>query len=196
VTGHEDDSLWFLSKMYGVSGDAISRATFGGVGATLIYPWLRDNGGTRQARAPEVPTGYHWSFSPGMVVNIPDPVDESQSPVSNFADPPAFPGGPSVTVLYVDAPIVGESGAPSTGREPWADDPSDAVAEVEPDLVDPSTGEPVAPPPVKHAAIGVGWGTWIILGLVAWAILGGPSKPTKKRRKRRKPAKRRRRRRR
>lgn len=190
IRNHGESSLAALASLYGVSASAISNATFGGSGASLIYPWLRDNGGTRQASAPQVPTGYHWSFAPGMVVNIPG-VSESMSPPSYYADPPAVPGGPEVTVLYVDSPVVGDSGEPSTGRESW-NEAGEEVADVEPALVDPATGQEV----VGHAGIGAGAGflglsltTWLLIGVGYWYLSGG----TKKKRKRRKTTRRKRR---
>jgi hypothetical protein len=200
IRNHGESSLAALASLYGVSASAISNATFGGSGASLIYPWLRDNGGTRQSSAPQVPTGYHWSFAPGMVVNIPG-VEESLSPSSYYSDPPATPGGPEVTVYYVDSPVVGDSGAPSTGREDW-NDAGEEVADVEPALVDPSTGQPV----VAHAGVGAGAGflglsltTWLIVGVGVYILMGDKKKKKRGRRrttrsKRRAPRRRRRRR--
>lgn len=197
IRNHGESSLAALASLYGVSASAISNATFGGSGASLIYPWLRDNGGTRQASAPQVPTGYHWSFAPGMVVNIPG-ASESLSPPSYYADPPATPGGPEVQVLYVDSPVVGDSGAPSTGRESW-NDAGEEVADPDPALIDPSTGQEVG-----YAGVGAGAGflglsltTWLMIGIGFWYFSGGGKKKKGRRkttrRKRRAPRRRRRR---
>jgi hypothetical protein len=197
IRSHGESSLAALASLYGVSASAISNATFGGSGASLIYPWLRDNGGTRQSAAPQVPTGYHWSFAPGMVVNIPG-VEESLSPSSYYADPPAIPGGPEVTVFYVDSPVVGDAGAPSTGRESWNED-GEEVPDTDIGLVDPNTGQEVG-----YAGVGAGAGflglsltTWLMIGVGYWYLSGGKKKKKGRRRttrrKRRTTRKRRRR---
>jgi len=114
VTGIGDDSFLSLAKIYNVRWEDIANLTFGTTRASYIYPWLRDNGGKKQASDPNVPTGYHWSFSKGMVVNI--PTDKSVSPVlSSYTD--AKPGGPKVTIIYADTGIVGETGNPTMKQE-------------------------------------------------------------------------------
>lgn len=192
VTGDGDDSLAALADAYGTTANAISNATFGGTGASLIYPWLRDHGGKRQGANSAVPTGYNWCFAPGMVVNVPTS-ELCQSPVFSYADIPAIPGGPLVTIIYTDTAEIGDTGAPSSGRENW-NNSGTTVAEATP-IATPGKGG------ILKAAMGGGIWTW--LGIAAGMYFmfpewfGGGKKVKTKRRKtsrKRKTTRRRRRR--
>lgn len=90
-----DTSLQGLSMLYGISWTAIADATFGGHTEQEIYGWLSINGGQQQQQDDSVYTGYHWSFAPGMVAEIPG-VSASQSPIP--AGVPVVPAGPAVDV--------------------------------------------------------------------------------------------------
>ena len=92
ITGGGDDNLQALSNMYGVPLREIQIANFGGTSLSHLYTWLKNNGGTRQSADPSVPTGYHWSFTPGMVIEIPG-VAVSKSPPPASGD--MKPAGPA-----------------------------------------------------------------------------------------------------
>lgn len=93
VQGPGDDNLALLSGAYGIPAKDIGIATFGQWSTSVIYNWLKNNGGIPHRKDSSVPTGYHWSFAPGMVVNIPG-VGESLSSPSDGA----IRGGPNVTL--------------------------------------------------------------------------------------------------
>ena len=104
IRNQSESDAAVLGKLYGVSNVDVYRATFGAIGASVIYPWLKNNGGVRQKKDSNVPTGYNWSWAEYMVVNVPSD-GPSQSPLEFIAITPAQvflkPGGPLVEVLGV-----------------------------------------------------------------------------------------------
>jgi len=193
VTGNGDTSFSDLAKLYGVSWRDIANLNFGTIKASVIYPWLQDHGGQRQAKDNSVPTGYHWSFSPGMVVNIPGTYD-TKSPVLSSNMPAPVPGGPNVLVMYLDNPLsVGPQGEPVTREERAA-----------------PSGQPVSSTPAKpdagasalQAGVGGGDSIWyLLMGALGiyflfpeWFGGGKPKKTTRRKTTKRRKTRRRRRR--
>ena len=97
----KDTSLTGLSMLYGVAVASIQNANFGGTSLEQLYTWLEANGGEMQAADRSVPTGYHWSFRPGMVIEIPGVVSKSPPP-SNV---PVEPAGPITPDVEPGAPV-------------------------------------------------------------------------------------------
>jgi len=103
-----NENIEWLANAYGVTPQSIASANGFSYSMSSIYGWLSVNGGTRQAAA-DVPTGYHWSFTPGMVVNVPTS-KPSLSPVISIED--TIPGGPAVEPEPDDLSIGPEPGEP------------------------------------------------------------------------------------
>lgn len=182
VRGREDDQFVTIAAIYGVTWQAVAVATYGHSGASRIYPWLEQNGGTRRARDDSVPTGYHWSLTSGMAVNVPTDRESIYSPEDAWDDPDGpvlMPGGP-----LVDLSDFGED-VPSPLPPPEYGDPGTEEPPVDPDV----PGGPVVP---AQAAVGAGLGTLLLVGMVVGYLL--TRKPAKPKRKKRKKAKKRRRR--
>jgi phosphotransferase system glucose/maltose/N-acetylglucosamine-specific IIC component len=93
VQGPGDDNLALLSEAYRIPAKDIGIATFGQWSTSVIYNWLKNNGGIPQRKDSSVPTGYHWSFAPMMVVNIPGAGESLSPPVDG-----AIRGGPNVSI--------------------------------------------------------------------------------------------------
>jgi hypothetical protein len=107
----KDTSLTGLSMLYGVSLTSIQNANFGGTSLEHLYSWLAANGGTRQGADPGVPTGYHWSFTPGMVIEIPGAVSKSPPP----ANIPVDPAGPTTPGVEPGSPVVTQKAGVGVG---------------------------------------------------------------------------------
>lgn len=163
VRGDADDNFAKLSNMYGVSASDIAYASGYSWDEDAIYDWLSANRGTKQSRYPSTPSGYIWSFTPGMVLNIPG-VDASRSPVVAGAVPAPFPGGPEVVI--VASPDGGTVVQPTNGDQ---------------DTVVPGGGGGAS-----QAAVGGGLTNIIIAGVAIGAVMylfGGGKKKGKGRAK-------------
>lgn len=166
VTGYNDTSFADLASMYGVSSKSIITANYGsGAGATSIYNWLSQHDGTQQAEDPNVATGYHWSLSPEMVVEIPG-VSVSKSPL---AGGDYKPGGPLVSIPASSAvEDYSTSTSTSTSTETVGVSPGEAV-----------------PVPEEAAIMGGGdlW-TWAAVGFLGFLLFSGKGKKKRTYRKR------------
>ena len=113
--GQYDTSLTGLSMLYGVSVAAIQNANFGGTSLEQLYTWLSENGGEPQAADPSVPTGRHWSFRPGMVIDIPGKASKSPPPENE----PVEPAGPTTPGVEPGAPVVSQASMGGGGLTTW-----------------------------------------------------------------------------
>jgi len=163
IRNQSESSADVLGKMYGVSAAAILKETFGSIGASVIYPWLEQNGGLKQGSDKKVPTGYHWSWNNGMVVNI--PVDgPSQSPAGmTFGF--MIPGGPLVEVNGVS----GKSLPPAEEPPAYTEKKQEAAAKGEEPPPVPADEVPTMEAGFNWVGILIGGG----VAFLAYMMFGG-----------------------
>lgn len=165
VRGGDDDNFGLLAKLYGISASDIADASGYNWSTDFIYDWLSTHGGTRQTPYAGHDSGYHWSLTPGMVLNI--PAVSSKSPVIAGAVPAPFAGGPSVVI--VSSP----NGEMTVQPENGSND------------VGPSPASPASP--ARTASAGGSFTNILLAGVAigaVWYFLSGDSKPKPKHRTR------------
>jgi len=123
-------------------------ANFKGTSLKLLYEWLSTHGGKQQTADSSVPTGYHWSFQPGMTVVIP-------------GDKPSLSPPPT------DEPVIAAGPATGDNEELEGTEVTTLVSEFEP--LDISVDDGEAQP--AKAAAGGGFLNILLLGVGIFAVL-------------------------
>jgi len=175
-----DETFAWLATAYGVAWKDIAIATFGRWETKYWYPWLRDNGGKRLGANASVSTGYHWTWNPGMVINVPT----SGNSLSTIYDAIAGlfmirPGGPLVQLPGATPEPLGQAEPTPSGQPPVEPDPASPKPPAEQDPTQPA-----------QAAVGGGLTMWLLVGVAAYFILSGKGKGKAKGKPRKKSAKR------
>lgn len=192
VTGIGDQSFSGIARIYGVGWKDVGIANFGRWGASYVYPWLRDHGGTPGADA-NVPTGQHWFWTVGMIVNV--PTDRpSRSPYGSVF-PVGVPGGPRVSLAEMGgltgAPLEPQERAPDHAAYMANEEEAIAQADKQSGLADPSDPDPPATTRASaaQAGVGTGWMWFLILGVGVYVLMQKAGKPAPRKKKRKKARK-------
>ena len=170
VQGAADDNIALLAGLYSVAAKDIGIATFGQWSTSVIYNWLKNNGGIPQRKDSSVATGYHWSFAPGMVVNIPKE-GTSFSPVVDGA----IPGGPSVVMPDVLVGIIDQN-SPNPNQSDMATEGQSTVAAQEQGVPPPGSSSGGS---FSLASVWADYGTMILVagvGIGALMLMGDDKK--------------------